>query len=66
MYSSAAVYFIAMPLALGSYWALIPGLLTIVGLAWRLIDEEKFLAENLPGYAEYCRQVRWHLIPGIF
>jgi protein-S-isoprenylcysteine O-methyltransferase Ste14 len=30
MYSSAAVYFIGMSLALGSYWGLIPALLTIL------------------------------------
>jgi protein-S-isoprenylcysteine O-methyltransferase Ste14 len=66
MYSSAAVYFIAMSLALGSYWALIPAILTILGLVWRLFDEEKFLAENLPGYSKYSAKVRWHLIPGVF
>jgi protein-S-isoprenylcysteine O-methyltransferase Ste14 len=66
MYASAAVYFIGMSLALGSYWGLIPAALTILGLVWRLFDEEKFLAKNLPGYAEYCAKVRWHLIPGIF
>jgi protein-S-isoprenylcysteine O-methyltransferase Ste14 len=66
MYASAAVYFIGMALALGSYWGLIPAALTILGLVWRLFDEEKFLAKNLPGYAEYCAKVRWHLIPGIF
>jgi protein-S-isoprenylcysteine O-methyltransferase Ste14 len=66
MYSSAAVYFIGMSLALGSYWGLIPAILTILGLVWRLFDEEKFLAQNLPGYTDYCAKVRWHLIPGIF
>ena len=66
MYSSAAVYFIAISLALGSYWGLIASVLTILGFVWRLLDEEKFLAQNLPGYGEYCSKVRWHLIPGIF
>jgi protein-S-isoprenylcysteine O-methyltransferase Ste14 len=66
MYSSAAVYFIGMSLALSSYWGLIPAFLTILGPAWRLFDEEKFLAQNLPGYADYCAKVRWHLIPGVF
>jgi protein-S-isoprenylcysteine O-methyltransferase Ste14 len=65
MYSSAAMYFIAMSLALGSYWGLIPSVLMILGLIWRLFDEEGFLARDLPGYAEYCAKVRWHLIPGI-
>jgi len=66
MYSSAAVYFVGLSLALGSYWGLIASVLTILNLVWRLFDEEKFLAQNLPGYAEYCARVRWHLIPGVF
>jgi protein-S-isoprenylcysteine O-methyltransferase Ste14 len=66
MYSSAVVYFIGMALALGSYWGLIPASLAILGLIWRLFDEEKFLAQNLPGYRDYCANVRWHLIPGVF
>jgi len=66
MYASAAIYFIGMSLALGSYWGLIASTLTIFGFVWRLFDEEKILAKNLPGYAEYCAKVRWHLIPGIF
>ena len=66
MYSSAAVYFIGMPLALGSYWGLIPAILMIVGLVWRLFDEERFLSQNLAGYTDYCAKVRWHLIPGVF
>ena len=66
MYSSAILYFFGMSLALGSYWGLIPAALTILGFAWRLLDEEKMLAEDLPGYTEYQAKVRWHLIPGIF
>ena len=66
MYASAAVYFIGVSLALGSYWGLITSALAILGLVWRLLDEERFLAENLPGYTEYCTKVRWHLIPKIF
>ena len=66
MYSSAAVYFVGITLALGSYWGLIPAVLTTLGFVWRLLDEEQFLAQNLPGYTEYCAKVRWHLIPRIF
>jgi protein-S-isoprenylcysteine O-methyltransferase Ste14 len=66
MYSSAALYFIGTSLALDSYWGLIPAILTILGLVSRLLDEEKYLAENLPGYTEYCSHVRWHLVPGVF
>jgi protein-S-isoprenylcysteine O-methyltransferase Ste14 len=66
MYSGAALYFVATSLALGSYWGLIPAALVILGFVWRLFDEEKLLAQSLPGYTDYCAKVRWHLIPGIF
>jgi len=39
---------------------------TIPVLAWRLLDEERFLIENLPGYADYCRVTRFRLIPRIW
>ena len=55
-----------VPLALGSWW----GLLTVIPMAlvivWRLLEEEGFLAENLPGYSEYRNQVRFRLIPLIW
>ncbi len=66
MYSCAIVYFIGMSLALGSYWGLIPSALIALGFVVRLFDEEKMLANDLPGYTEYQDKVRWHLIPGIF
>jgi len=66
MYASGAVYLIGVPLALGSYWGLIAAFLTILGLVWRLFDEEELLAQDLPGYTEYCAKVHWHLIPGVF
>ena len=66
MYACATLYLVGLPVALGSYWGFIPSALTVLGLVWRLFDEEEFLARNLPGYAEYCAKVRWHLIPGIF
>lgn len=59
MYSSAVVYFTGLSLGLGSFWGVIPSVLTILGLVWRLFDEEKFLAQNLPGYKEYCTKVRF-------
>lgn len=66
MYAAAALYFGGMALALGSWWALVPGALTVTGLVWRLFDEEAFLRENLPGYDDYCARVRWRLLPGVF
>ncbi len=66
MYSSAAVYFVGLSLALGSWWGLIPAVLMTLGFVVRLLDEEQLLVRNLRGYKEYCERVHWHLIPGVF
>ena len=66
MYAGGSLLFIGTPLALGSYWGLLAFVAVLPALIWRLLNEEKFLAKNLPGYADYCARVRWRLIPGIF
>jgi len=66
MYAGGSLLFIGTPLALGSCWGLLAFVAVLPALIWRLLDEEKFLARNLPGYIEYCAKVRWRMIPGIF
>ena len=66
MYASASLYLIGTPLALGSYWGLVPITAMIPFLIWRLFDEERFLAKNLPGYDEYQRRVRHRLVPFVW
>jgi protein-S-isoprenylcysteine O-methyltransferase Ste14 len=66
MYSASVVLFAAMPLALGSWAALGPGLALPVVLVARLLDEERVLSAELPGYREYCGRVRWRLVPGVY
>ncbi len=66
MYASALLYLAGTPLALGSYWGFIPLVGTLPFLIWRLFDEERFLAQNLPGYTDYQKKVRHRLIPGIW
>ena len=66
MYASASLYLLGTPLALGSYWGLVPLLVMVPALVWRLNDEERFLAEGLDGYTEYQRRVRYRLVPGIW
>jgi protein-S-isoprenylcysteine O-methyltransferase Ste14 len=63
MYSSLTLQLIAQPLALGSLWALLPGVVLSAVLAVRALDEEKFLASNLAGYTEYMSRVRHRLVP---
>ena len=55
-----------IPLALGSWWGLIIIGLTIPGMVWRILDEEKLLKQDLPGYVEYMEKVRYRLIPHIW
>jgi protein-S-isoprenylcysteine O-methyltransferase Ste14 len=66
MYACAALYFVGLVLALGSYWALVAAALGTLGFVWRLFDEEALLTRELPGYVEYCAKVRWHLVPYVF
>ena len=66
MYAGSFMYFLGIPVALGSWCGLLLILLTIPAMVWRLFDEEKFLKENLPGYAEYCEKVRFRLIPFVW
>ena len=63
MYAGALVMLAGMPIALGSWWGLLLIVAMMPALIWRLLDEEKFLARNLPGYVEYQRKVRYRLIP---
>jgi protein-S-isoprenylcysteine O-methyltransferase Ste14 len=66
MYSGAILVFLGTPLALGSWWGLLFTPLFIGWFAWRLLDEERFLRANLPGYDEYIRTVRYRLAPYIW
>jgi protein-S-isoprenylcysteine O-methyltransferase Ste14 len=66
MYAGALVMLIGVPLALGSWWGLFMLALITPVLIWRLLDEERFLSKNLPGYTEYRQKVRYRLVPSIW
>jgi protein-S-isoprenylcysteine O-methyltransferase Ste14 len=66
MYAGALVLLLGIPLALGSWWGLLIVAAMLPALIWRLIDEEDFLAKNLPGYVAYQTNVRYRLIPGLW
>jgi protein-S-isoprenylcysteine O-methyltransferase Ste14 len=57
---------LAGPLLLGSLWALLPAGLVVVGVVMRTALEDRTLQEELPGYAEYARQTRYRLLPGVW
>ncbi len=66
MYAGAILVCLGAPLALGSWYGFLLTPIVIGVLAWRLVDEEKYLRENLPGYTEYTRAVRYRLVPYIW
>jgi protein-S-isoprenylcysteine O-methyltransferase Ste14 len=53
-------------LALGSLWTLIPAVVALVIAVIRTALEDRTLQEELPGYKEYARRVRYRLFPGIY
>ena len=56
MYSGALIMFAGIPLAMASWWGLVPVALLAAAIVWRLTDEERFLARNLAGYDGVSRQ----------
>jgi protein-S-isoprenylcysteine O-methyltransferase Ste14 len=65
-YTGTMLMGLATPLLLGSYWAAL-----LVPPAWvllivRILAEERLLARDLPGYADYMRRTRSRLIPGVW
>ena len=66
MYMATVLMYLAMPLVLGSLIAFGIMLLYIPIIIRRINDEEQLLKTELPGYTEYCTQVRWRLIPFIY
>jgi protein-S-isoprenylcysteine O-methyltransferase Ste14 len=66
MYVGGLVFMSGIPLALGSWWGLLAvGPFTLV-IAWRIVDEEKLLTDELQGYAAYRKTVRYRLIPFVW
>jgi protein-S-isoprenylcysteine O-methyltransferase Ste14 len=66
MYAAALVLLLGIPLALGSIWGVLIVLALVPVLIWRLMDEERFLVDHLPGYREYQGRVRYRLLPPIW
>jgi protein-S-isoprenylcysteine O-methyltransferase Ste14 len=66
MYMGAFLLLVGIPLSLGSWWGLFVIVLMMPALIWRLIAEERFLGKNLPGYKEYQKRVKYHLVPFIW
>ncbi|HTR19074.1 MAG TPA: isoprenylcysteine carboxylmethyltransferase family protein [Candidatus Paceibacterota bacterium] len=66
MYAGAILLFVGMPLAFGSWWTIALIVPFFPVLLWRLLDEERILRKDLPGYTEYTQKVRYRLVPFIW
>lgn len=65
-YVGTILFELAVPVMLGSWWALIPGGLSALLFVVRTALEDKTLQEELDGYREYSQRVRYRLLPGIW
>jgi len=66
MYTGIILMFLATPVALGSWWALIVFIFWPVMVVVRIFNEEAVLHKELPGYNDYCNKVRYRLVPYIW
>jgi protein-S-isoprenylcysteine O-methyltransferase Ste14 len=66
MYSGSLLLMFGTPPALGSAWGLVVSLLLLAMVIARLLDEERLLTRELPGYADYRARVRSRLVPGLW
>lgn len=66
MYSGIIVLFFCIPLALGSFWGLIPAAILVALIIVRTLLEEKTLHAELEGYSAYASRVRYRVLPGIW
>jgi protein-S-isoprenylcysteine O-methyltransferase Ste14 len=66
MYVAVIAMFVSTPVALGSWWAVIPALALIPVLIARIRNEEQVLLRELRGYCEYAQVTKYRLIPGVW
>ena len=66
MYSATILLFLSMPLVLGSLPSFVIMLAYIPLIVKRIRNEETVLLEGLDGYADYCRKVKYRIIPFVW
>jgi protein-S-isoprenylcysteine O-methyltransferase Ste14 len=66
LYLGGIVLLIGMPLLFGSFDGVGCAIVTSILLAIRAVKEERTLADELEGYDEYCKKVRYRVIPFLF
>ena len=65
-YTGVILAGLGSPLLLGSWVALIPGVITVVLFTWRTMIEDRLLIAQLPGYSDFASKTRYRLAPGLW
>jgi protein-S-isoprenylcysteine O-methyltransferase Ste14 len=65
-YAGAVLLVLSAPIMLGSWWALLPGVMCAVLMIVRTALEDKTLQAELPGYPEYTQRTRYRMLPGVW
>lgn len=66
MYAGVVIFYLASPVALGSWWAVLPAAIILPMLVIRIVNEEQVLERDLNGYSEYRQKVKYRLVPGVW
>ena len=65
-YTGFLGWLLSAPLLLGSWWAFIPSVLSVIALVARTALEDRTLSRELPGYSEYAARVHFRLVPKVW
>lgn len=65
-YAGALLVYLTTPVFLDSRWAFLPAIFLMVVLVIRTALEDRVLQDELAGYSDYARRVRYRLLPGVW
>jgi protein-S-isoprenylcysteine O-methyltransferase Ste14 len=65
-YAGALLTYLATPLFLDSGWAFLPTVFITILMVIRTYLEDRFLQDELEGYRDYVKRVRYRLLPGVW
>lgn len=65
-YAALALFFLALPVSLGSWWGMVPGAIAAALVLIRTALEDRTLRAELPGYRAYAQRVRFRIVPGVW
>ena len=66
MYAVTLWLFLAIPVVLGSWWALLCFAPYVAVIVIRIRNEEKVLVEGLAGYSDYIKRVKYRILPFVW